>query len=183
MMLHAASNGWVNWPAPRPRPAWRPKAFRSRHAELQKRYAGRAPVRVFYQIWNQPLSTVNGEQLISDVMRLCGAENIFAQLTLPAPIVTIEAILVANPEAIVASAMDGTRPTWLDMWSHWRDLTATRRNNLFFIPADLINRHSPRILDGATRMCEQMDKVRSKRPGTRPATAQGPANRPHSALP
>lgn len=139
------------------------KAFRARHAELRSRYSDRPTVRAFYQIWNQPLSTVNGEQLISDVMRLCGAENIFAKLPAPAPTVTIEAVLVANPEAIIASGMNESRPEWLDMWRHWRDLKANTQDNLFFIPPDLINRHSPRILDGAQRLCEQMEKVRLKR--------------------
>ena len=144
------------------------KAFRARQTELRNRYAERPTVRVFYQIWNQPLSTINGDQLISDVMRLCGAENIFANLPVPAPNVTIEAVLVANPEAIVASGMSDARPEWLDMWKHWRDLSANVHDNLFFIPPDLINRHSPRILDGAQRLCEQMERVRAKRrPKTR----------------
>ena len=139
------------------------KAFRARHAELRSRYSERPTVRAFYQIWNQPLSTINGDQLISDVMRLCGAENVFAKLPVPAPTVTIEAVLVANPEAIIASGMNESRPEWLGMWRHWRDLTANTQDNLFFIPPDLINRHSPRILDGAQRLCEQMEKVRIRR--------------------
>lgn len=139
------------------------RAFRSRQAGLNARYADRSPVRTFYQIWNEPLTTVNGEQLISDVMRLCGAENVFAKLPAPVPTVTIEAVLVANPEAIIASGMNEARPEWLDMWKHWRDLTANIRDNLFFVPPDLINRHTPRILDGAQRICEQMETVRAKR--------------------
>jgi iron complex transport system substrate-binding protein len=141
------------------------RTFRARHAELSARYAHLPPVRTFYQIWNQPLVTVNGEQLISDVMRLCGAENVFAGLTQLAPTVSVEAVLAANPEAIVASGMGMTRPEWLDMWRRWRDLTATARGNLFFIPPDIINRHTPRILDGAQLFCNHMETVRSRRPG------------------
>lgn len=143
------------------------RAFRNRHIELSARYAGRPPVRTFYQIWNQPLSTVNGEQLISDVMRLCGADNVFASLSALAPTVSAEAVLAANPEAIVASGMGETRPEWLDMWRRWRDLTATARGNLFFIPPDIINRHTPRVLDGALQLCTQMETARSRRPATK----------------
>ena len=139
------------------------RAFRSRLADLRRRYAGLPPVRSFYQIWNQPLVTVNGEQLISDAMRVCGAENIFAGLPLLAPTVTLEAVLAANPEAIVASGMNDVRPDWLDMWLRWHDLTASARGNLFFVPADFINRHSPRILDGARILCDQMEAARAKR--------------------
>ncbi|MBI3524992.1 MAG: cobalamin-binding protein [Betaproteobacteria bacterium] len=140
------------------------RAFRTRLAALRARYANQPPVRSFYQIWNQPLSTINGEQAISDVMRLCGAENVFAGLSQLAPTVTLEAVLAANPEAIVASGMNETRPEWLDMWKRWRDLTATARGNLFFIPPDIINRPTPRVLDGAQMLCNQMETVRSRRP-------------------
>jgi len=140
------------------------RAFRTRTATLRARYASRPPVRIFYQIWNQPLSTINGEQLISDVMRLCGAENIFAGLSQLAPTVTLEAVLAANPEAIVASGMNETRPEWLDMWKRWGELTATVRGNLFFIPPDIINRPTPRVLDGGQMLCAQMETVRSRRP-------------------
>lgn len=143
------------------------RAFRSRLAELRGRYARRPPVRSFYQIWNQPLLTVNGESLISDVMRLCGAENVFAKLPVLAPTVTLEAVLAANPEVIVASGMDDTRPEWLDMWRRWRDMTASARDNLFFVPADLINRHTPRILDGAQMLCTQLETARSRRPAAK----------------
>ncbi|MHB1590203.1 MAG: histidine phosphatase family protein [Sulfuricella sp.] len=52
--------------------------FRAGVAELKRRYAGRQPVRVFYEIWHEPLITVNGEHLTSDVIMLCGGRNIFA---------------------------------------------------------------------------------------------------------
>ncbi|MDD5175322.1 MAG: cobalamin-binding protein [Sterolibacterium sp.] len=143
------------------------RAFRARHTELSARYASRPPVRTFYQIWNQPLVTVNGEQLISDVMRVCGAENIFAGLSQLAPTVSVEAVLAANPEAIVASGMDETRPEWLDMWRRWQDLTAVVRGNIFFIPPDIINRNTPRVLDGAQLLCTQLETARSRRPAAR----------------
>lgn len=139
------------------------RAFRARQAELSARYASRPPVRTFYQIWNQPLVTINGKQLISDVMRLCGADNVFASLSQLAPTVTVEAVLAANPEAIVASGMDEARPEWLDMWKRWRDLTATARGNLFFVPPDLINRQTPRLLDGAQLFCNHMETARARR--------------------
>ena len=140
------------------------RTFRVRHAELRSRYANRPPVRTFYQIWNQPLATINGEQLISNVMQLCGAENIFAGLPLLAPTVTLEAVLAANPEAVVASGMDESRPEWLDMWWRWKELTASARGNLFFIPPDIINRQTPRLLDGAQLLCAHMETARGRRP-------------------
>lgn len=138
--------------------------LRARHAGLQKKFAGRPPVRVFYQAWRQPLMTVSGRQIISDVIRLCGGVNVFADLIGMAPNVSVEAVIAADPEAIVASGMGEERPEWLDDWRRWTQMTAVARQNLFFIPPALIQRHTPRLLDGAERMCAQLDLARSHRP-------------------
>ena len=144
--------------------------FRSRLAALTARHAARPRVATFYQVWNQPLMTVGGGQIISDAIHLCGGDNVFAGLRQMAAAVTVEAVLAANPEAIVASGMDEARPEWLDDWRRWPALTAVARNNLFFVPPDHLQRHTPRILDGIERLCGHLDTARSRRPahsGTR----------------
>ncbi|MEZ5618397.1 MAG: cobalamin-binding protein [Rhodocyclaceae bacterium] len=144
--------------------------FRSRLAALTARHAARPRVATFYQVWNQPLMTVGGGQIISDAIHLCGGDNVFAGLRQMAAAVTVEAVLAANPEAIVASGMDEARPEWLDEWRRWPALTAVARNNLFFVPPDHLQRHTPRILDGIERLCGHLDTARSRRPahsGTR----------------
>ncbi len=138
--------------------------FRARLAALRGRYGGRAPVRTFYEVWNEPLMTVGGQQIISDVIRLCGGENVFAALKPMAAAVAVEAVIEANPEAIVASGMDEQRPEWLDAWRRWHALTAVARDNLFFVPPDQLQRHTARILDGAERLCLHLEAARSRRP-------------------
>lgn len=140
------------------------RTYRARLAELRSRYTSRSPVRVFYQVWNSPLMTIGGSQIITDVIRLCGGENVFADLAPLAPRVTVEAVLARDPEVIVASGMGEARPEWLDDWRKWPQLTAVKHDNLFFIPPDLIQRPTPRLLEGATRLCEQLEAARGKRP-------------------
>lgn len=137
--------------------------FRKRLQELRSRYGAQSKVRTFYQIWKQPLMTVGGGQVISDAIRLCGGENVFGDLKPLAPVVSVEAVITANPEAIVASGMDEARPEWLDDWRQWRTMTAVKRNNLFFIPPDLIQRHTPRLAEGAARLCAHLDTARGRR--------------------
>ena len=144
------------------------QAFRTRHATLAARYRDRPPVSTFYQIWDRPLMTINDEHLIADVVRLCGGRNVFGSLGTLAPTVGVEAVLAANPEAIVASGMGLARPEWLDQWKRWPGLAANANGHLFFIPPDILQRHTPRILDGATRLCEQLESVRERRT-TQPA--------------
>jgi iron complex transport system substrate-binding protein len=127
------------------------RAFRARKAELEKRYAGRATVRVFYQVWDRPLLTVNGEHVISKVIRLCGGENVFAAAPVIAPEVDREAVLRASPEVIITSAAGAERPAWLP-------------TKLFYvIPAELIQRHTPRLLEGAEQVCQVLEQARSAR--------------------
>ncbi|MBF0165477.1 MAG: cobalamin-binding protein [Magnetococcales bacterium] len=138
-------------------------AFRERLERLRTRPRQGKPVYTFYQVWHEPLMTVNGAHLISDVIRLCGGENIFADLPALAPVIDLEAVLARDPEAIVASGMDASRPEWLDHWQRWSPLLAVRRGNLFFVPPDLLQRHTPRILDGAELLCDQLEQARQRR--------------------
>lgn len=139
------------------------RAFRARHAALREQYSERPAVRVFYEVWHRPLMTVNGDHTINAVIRLCGGRNVFADLSQLSGQVALEAVLAAEPEAIVAGGMDDTRPEWLDHWRQWPQLRAVRNGHLYYIPADLIHRHSPRLLDGAQRMCELLERVRQPR--------------------
>ncbi|MCW9088959.1 MAG: cobalamin-binding protein [Gammaproteobacteria bacterium] len=109
--------------------------------------------RVFYQIWNRPLMTINGEHLIADVIRLCGGENVFADLPALTPTISTEAVLAADPDIIIASGMGEARPEWLDEWRRWEQLSAVREQQLHFIPPDLLQRATPRLLMGAEQMC------------------------------
>ena len=127
------------------------QAFRGRKAQLEKRYAARSKVRVFYQVWDRPLLTVNGDHVISKVIALCGGENVFAALPLIAPEVDAEAVLRAAPDVILTSRWDAQPPSWLP---------GTR---LFVVPADLIQRHTPRLLDGAEHVCRALEEARQGR--------------------
>lgn len=137
--------------------------FRQRLATLRKQYSPRPAVAMFYQAWHQPLLTVGGSQIISDVIRLCGGTNIFADLAAKAPSVSVEAVLAADPEAIVASGMGRDTPIGLDDWRKWTRMKAVARGNLFPIAADLMQRPTPRLLDGAEQLCRHLETARGRR--------------------
>ncbi|CAN7230022.1 MULTISPECIES: cobalamin-binding protein [Paraburkholderia] len=141
--------------------------YRRDIARLRAQYASRPPVSVFYQVWDQPLMTLNGEHMVSDVIALCGGRNVFAKLEPLVPTVSTEAVLAANPEAIVTAAPGATRPDTtlpqLGAWRAWPSLSAVANNNLFAIDGDLINRPAPRIAQGARQLCEDLEVARSRR--------------------
>ena len=138
--------------------------FRKRYQTLANKYRDRSPVTVFYQVWQNPLITIGGQQIMSDAITLCRGENIFGSLKPLAPRVNFEAVIAANPEAIVTSGMADQNPEMLDAWKKWPNLTATQRNNFFFVQSDLMNRSGPRILDGTKILCEALQTARDHRP-------------------
>ena len=134
--------------------------FRTRLAAVRARERGIPRVRVFYEIWHLPLYTIGGKHLISAAINLCDGENVFAALDLPAPSVSIEAVLAAAPEAIVAGTDGALRPAWLDMWASWRSIPAVARGNLLVVDANLLHRAGPRFIDGIEQLCLALDRAR-----------------------
>ncbi len=127
---------------------------------LRRRYSGRRPVRVFYEIWHEPLLTVNGAHFISDIIAACGGRNVFAGARNLVPRISAESVLAANPEAIVGGGRHIGKRGLLDGWRHYPRLAAVSRHHLFLVNADLIHRPTPRTLDGVRQMCEQIERVR-----------------------
>ena len=85
--------------------------FRQRADALRQRYASRPPVSVFYQVWEQPLMTLNGQHIFSDMLTLCGGRNVFAGEPLLVPTVSPEAVIAANPEVLLTASMGATTAT------------------------------------------------------------------------
>jgi len=131
--------------------------------DLQSQYASRSPVRVFYQVWPQPLMTVNAEHVIGAAITLCGGENIFADSRSLVPRPDLESVLAANPEVIVTGGPGEDDPSWLEPWREWPQLAAVKDDNLFFIPPALLQRHTPRILEGTQQLCHALAQARERR--------------------
>ncbi|WP_240746002.1 MULTISPECIES: cobalamin-binding protein [Cupriavidus] len=143
-------------------------SFRQQVETLRKTYAARPPVTVFYQVWQQPLMTLNGQHLVSDMLALCGGRNLFGAETPLVPTVSVEAVVAGNPEAMLTAGMGATRsdqplPDYA-MWQRWKQITAVARNNLFVIDGDLVNRAGPRVVQGIEQICKDLDVARSRRP-------------------
>ncbi|MAT92980.1 MAG: cobalamin-binding protein [Halioglobus sp.] len=127
---------------------------------LRQSYSTLPPVSVYYQIWNEPLLTLNDEHIISDVIRLCGGRNVFGGAIPLVSRISVEAVIRADPDVIVASGMDEARPEWLDQWRQWHSMRAVANNQLYFVPPDILQRHTPRLIQGASRLCAHLDSAR-----------------------
>ena len=131
-------------------------------AQLRSRYAARPRLRVFYQVWDRPLYTLSGAHVVSEVLSLCGGDNVFAELSTLAPAVDKEAVLARNPEVILiaATGAEGARQTL--EWSRFSNLQAVRSHHVFTVDASLVGRMAPRILEGVREVCSLLDSARDQ---------------------
>ncbi|MEO8079882.1 MAG: cobalamin-binding protein [Caldimonas sp.] len=151
--------------------------------QLRRAHRDAVPVSVYFQVWSTPLMTINGEQLINDVIALCGGRNVFAGLAPLVPVISTESVVAADPQAMFTADREEGGGAWLKrdpthpafaLWRRQPTLTAVRRGWLFAINGDAISRQGPRIVAGAEAMCSALDTVRhearAEKPGSRPGS-------------
>ena len=134
-------------------------AYRDRLHNLAGSYSQLEPVDYFYQVAEKPLYTINGQHLISRSLALCGGRNIFASESGLAHQVSQEAVIVANPAALVAPAgVKAADP--LASWRNWPSMRAVGNDALILLPADQISRATPRLLDAVEIACRLFQQIR-----------------------
>lgn len=132
-------------------------------ATLRSTYSGRAPVRVFYQVWHEPLLSFNDRHLVSDAIRLCGGINVFGSLPALVPTVSVEAVLAAKPDLIATTERMGTQSDdGLDRWRGLKHFEPGAKGRFVIVHTDLISRQTPRILQGTKLLCEGFEHVRQE---------------------
>ena len=135
------------------------RAFETRIALQRERYASRPKLSVFIEIDDEPVYTVNGRHVISEIVALCGGRNVFAGLPQLAPPVATEAVLAADPQVILTT--DDTIADPYVPWNRWPRLNAVRLRAVYRVPGDLVTRASPRLADGVDATCAALDRARA----------------------
>ncbi len=145
--------------------------LRRRLDRLRSAHRSAAPISVFYQVWQQPLMTINGSHLIDDVIRLCGGRNVFSDLAVLVPVISTEAVVAADPEAILTASESGSVAAWrrapddpaFATWRRHDGLAAVRGGTMYTLNGDAISRQGPRVVDGAEAVCAALDEARRRR--------------------
>jgi iron complex transport system substrate-binding protein len=139
------------------------EAFEGELRRLQISHAAQTPaqkpLRVFYEIWHQPLLTVSSAHIISDAITLCGGENVFAEVPVLTPAVSLEAVLAARPQMVLGGGSANGSAEFSSRWARM-PLVALRTIPARYIAPDSIQRQSPRILDGIRAICVHIDTLR-----------------------
>jgi len=123
---------------------------------LRARYSGARRLRVFYQVWSTPLYTLGGRHIATEMLRLCGADNAFADQTTSAFVVDEEAVYARDPDVIALAGTAAENAEWLKRWQGRAPLRAVSSGNVITLDPDLVNRMGPRIVDGTQQLCERL---------------------------
>ncbi|HEX4916757.1 MAG TPA: cobalamin-binding protein [Limnobacter sp.] len=145
-----------HWPAQ----AQKIDTWRADMASLRATHAGKSPVRVFYQVWAQPLMTLGGTHLVTEILAMCGGRNVFSEQPGLAPTVTLEAVIALQPVMILASGAPETASALQAQWSKWRSIPAVAMGHVHTLPPDLLVRQGPRLLMAAEQVCGLLDSAR-----------------------
>lgn len=135
--------------------------FLNHYKRLKEDNKNKVKLKVFYQFWNKPIMTINGKHLISKIINLCGGTNVFSNLHSLTPKISIEAVIDSKTEVIIAGDNGSKKLLWMSEWKQWTQIPAVKKERVYFINPDLINRAGPRILQGADALCELLDNARS----------------------
>jgi iron complex transport system substrate-binding protein len=153
----------------------RAQAITNDWAALKSAYAGRRPVRVFYELWDSPLMTLSSQHLISSAIAACGGSNVFGELPTLTATVSWETAVQRDPDVVVTGGAPGetAKP---GRWADFAQVSATKYGEFASIEGDLIARSGPRFVDGARELCVAIDRARQGLPplvfpAARPASA------------
>ena len=128
---------------------------------LRDRYQSLPSVRVFYQVAARPLYTINNEHYISELISICGGDNIFNDLSDLAPMVDVEAVVDRDPEVMLATT-DAGDDAFVE-WQRWPNIAANQIGNLYLLPADEIGRATTRVIVAGNAMCMALQQARVNR--------------------
>lgn len=132
----------------------------SQHREIKKHYANKKKVKVFYQLWHDPLRTIGKTSWIETMIRDCNGENLFNDTESGYPLVSLESVLVKNPEVIIIPHHSGEVGAKTDIWDKWKNIEAVKKQRLFTLNGDILHRFGPRAIQGLKALCEAIDSAR-----------------------
>lgn len=134
-----------------------------RYHSIKKNYSNKTKAKVFYQLWHKPLTTVGPDSWIESLIEDCNGENLFSEVSSPYPQVSMESVLVKNPQVIIIAHHSGNEANNTINWNKWSEIDAVKAKHIYSLNGDLLHRFTPRALDGLELLCQTIDKVRTQK--------------------
>ncbi len=140
------------------------RAYRDKLERLRAQYGSKPKVTALLEIWHSPLTTIAGRHFMNEALEICGARNVFADLSGVAPVVGWEEILVRDPDVIVGINSSSSEKAFRAAWNERPALRAVKLGHLVYADADRLQRLTARTPDGIAALCAAIDRVRPNVP-------------------
>lgn len=111
-------------------------------------------LKVFYQVWEDPLTAAGPASYLGELIELAGGENIVSAADAPYLRISEEELLVRNPDVIIAPSMGASRIDREQLLRRpaWRNLRAVQTGRVYVLDGDLVSRCGPRIIDALEKV-------------------------------
>ena len=135
-------------------------SMKARIEAVQSRLADqdtKEPVRVYHEVYSDPLMSAGGNTIIHQVIILAGGENIFGHVSEDYPVVSAEAILESEPQVILFPLYHGTAEFMVEEMKQrpgWQQLPAVQNGRIYGVNDDIFSRPGPRVVDAVEMAAE-----------------------------
>ncbi len=128
-------------------------SMRERIDQIRVPLAGLAEtekVRVYYEVYSDPLMTAGAGTIIDEIIALAGGVNIFGDVAQDYPKVSAELVVERQPEVILFPNFHGTAGLMQQTMAErtgWRSIPAVQEDRAYAVDDDCFARPGPRIVE------------------------------------
>ncbi len=136
------------------------QTLREMLTKVRQTYQNRTPVTSFYQIWHQPIITMNGDQFISQAIAACGAQNIYHDLPKLTASIGLESLFKRNPQLFLLGGQASFQQDWLKFWQKYPNLKAVKNQQIYLLNNSHYQRPTARLVHALESLCLKIDQAR-----------------------
>jgi len=135
-------------------------AFEKRITALVNENREKPKLSVFLEVWNRPLTTVAGDNVLNEALAVCRGDNVFVDIGGNRPIMKWSEVQSANPYLIVGVNSASNAEEFRANWLLHPAIPAVKADRLLYIESDALQRPTVRSADAIASLCAQLDQVR-----------------------
>lgn len=109
---------------------------------------------VYWEVYDDPLTTVGPATFTGQLIELAGATNSFADASEDYPQVSAEAVFARDPQVMLGPDSQGPKltPEVVARRPGWADVRAVRDGRIYLLDGDIVSRPGPRLADALEAM-------------------------------
>ena len=141
------------------------KDFHDNLDRLSQQNKDKQKISFFYQLWSAPIRTISTGSWINEMLEICGGKNIIDDPKVEYPQISLETVLLNEPQAIIIPANHGHDNGKLSglNWKEWPEIPAVKNNHIYRINGDILHRFSLRVIEATQILCTTFDTIRQNK--------------------